>query len=1146
MISVPSNYDSIITGGGAYEWRVLNGSNTFTIANLISGRLTSSIMEALSIGNTDAMQLDLEMRDVTIDATNPLVLQFRAVGDAVVSDWVTRGTFYVDTVEKSPYSEISKVTAFDSMLKSEVTYSLSGGWVSTTDKAVVQDIAAEMGVSIESSTQTLLNTPIALNNAPNVGPNGVTDRQMLSYIGVLRGGNWRMTADNKLMLQRAYISPSATANIGDAVEDFDASPVETVKRVKVIVDAETYYLAPAQSSEDAWLAVGGRCLEVNLPFWGTQAVANDLLSKFNNKVFYPYTARNAYVDPKYTCGDGITIKDVTSVIVSQTINIDGLSSSDMSFKGEEAIQSLYPYVSPSERNIMYVATKAQETADDAADAASAAQSAADAANAKFGVNLSPYFGHPFDDTYNATSNPSGYWRSKPSASYITKLEDGWAQVVCNNTGSTILYPTFYNVENTDITDSTLTMLVELKDVTVSGTAYFWNSDTNGTNVPQYKSSSFAITGATAQRLTLTATNNANPTNFTRSGFQVNAGGSLTCKARVSVYKAGYQGEYIPYVSDSYINSTYREQTIYISKASGTTSVSPNTSWLSATSPSSVPQNAWSTIRPVYSSSYPVLFVATQTQTMEQKGGTACSCTDPVVDQTTTIIDGGHITTGTIDAGVVNVTNINASNISTGTMNANLIKAGVLQDTAGKNSWNLTSGALTTTSLSSTGYVYLNGGAGSYLNIPLSSTNPTNRYFRIEAPANYGDPFVIIRSDGEASSSSYGELTVSPGEIEWTDTDTKMLLTGHALTFSGGYSVGNSAVELGQLQGLRIYNRQGDSTSLHNDSISTTGTLSVGGATTLTGNLTVSGETNLTGNLGLSGAVAPFSFANGTTSGPVLTLGTSTVTVPSASSSQSGVVTTGAQTFEGQKTFAKNPVVGSSSENADRFIQIQSNSGSIALETVGNANGDGTRGIWLGAHGTAATGKWAIRADTDNNVFLGTHTVTGALTLNYGSQYTQLYFRPTTAPTDDHYGAIVTNVGSSTQPTTSQFYFVEPSVGSADGVTTGFFERYYLPASNANMTEDQSYNILTTKGKKQIPASGSVTLTMSGSARALVISNGGNANQRGAYILYQNGSVKTIVSASALTTSYSGSTATFTSTATTVTYLDIIIFNGSIA
>lgn len=110
----------------------------------------------------------------------------------------------------------------------------------------------------------------------------------------------------------------------------------------------------------------------------------------------------------------------------------------------------------------------------------------------------------------------------------------------------------------------------------------------------------------------------------------------------------------------------REQLIYISKASGTTSVSANTTWVTSSTDS---QNAWRTKRPTYNSSYPVLFVATQRQTVAQmaNSGTTCSCTTPVKDDTTTVIDGGHITTGTIDASQVNVTNINGANITANTL-----------------------------------------------------------------------------------------------------------------------------------------------------------------------------------------------------------------------------------------------------------------------------------------------------------------------------------------------------------------------------------------------------------------------------------------------------------------------------------------------
>ena len=113
-----------------------------------------------------------------------------------------------------------------------------------------------------------------------------------------------------------------------------------------------------------------------------------------------------------------------------------------------------------------------------------------------------------------------------------------------------------------------------------------------------------------------------------------------------------------------------EQLIYISKASGTNTVTGTTTWITGTGDV---QNTWTTKRPTYNSSYPVLFIAKQKKTVS---GTV-TCTTPLKDDTTTVIDGGHITTGTIDASQVTVTNINASEIATGTLKADVIGANSL-------------------------------------------------------------------------------------------------------------------------------------------------------------------------------------------------------------------------------------------------------------------------------------------------------------------------------------------------------------------------------------------------------------------------------------------------------------------------------------
>ena len=165
----------------------------------------------------------------------------------------------------------------------------------------------------------------------------------------------------------------------------------------------------------------------------------------------------------------------------------------------------------------------------------------------------------------------------------------------------------------------------------------------------------------------------------------------------------------------------QEQLIYISKPSGTTTVAANTTWVTNTTGA---QNTWTLKRPEYNSSYPVLFVATQRKAVD---GTV-TCTTPMIDLTTTVIDGGHITTGTIDASVVSVTNLNASNISTGTMSANKISGGSI-DASNVTITNLNASNITSGSLSAN---YIQGGI-----MTVGGMNNTNGYIRIlDSTGNY--------------------------------------------------------------------------------------------------------------------------------------------------------------------------------------------------------------------------------------------------------------------------------------------------------------------------------------------------------------------------------------------------------------------------
>lgn len=359
MISVDSTYNNLISDGAHYEWQIVNGTNTFTVHDLMDGKLTTSTMEKVSVGNCIAGELSLTLWGVTVDSSSPLVLQFRANdNNGSTSSWYTKGTYLIDTLEKNPYNEVTRVTAFDAMLKTEVGYLTTDTWVPTTDEYVVAQIADDIGVDIESATAAAISaSPIDIIKTPYIGTNGTTDREMLSYVGIMRGGNWIINSANELQLIYPSVSPTNTANVDLEVVNFGAEETITVTKVKVSVDSETIYRAPSNLTEDEWKALAGFALEVSLPIYGTQEIANSLLTQYQNKTFIPYSAEGAYLDPKYEVGDGIRFqKDSTyysTLITNQTLNIGWLCKSDLSLKGEERLNSLYPYLPPREREVQY-------------------------------------------------------------------------------------------------------------------------------------------------------------------------------------------------------------------------------------------------------------------------------------------------------------------------------------------------------------------------------------------------------------------------------------------------------------------------------------------------------------------------------------------------------------------------------------------------------------------------------------------------------------------------------------------------------------------------------------------------------------------------------------------------------------------------
>ena len=357
MISVSTTYNNIISAGGQYEWQIINGASTFSKVNLISGKITRTCYEQLSVGNVIASQLELELRNVTVDTDSILQVQFRATDGSTSSSWYDKGYFFIDTVESSPYSDITKITAYDALMKTAVVYMKTGTWVgTTTDADIITAILSDISVSASSALTSALATPIAFTNAPDIGENGTSEMEMLSVIGAMRGWNFFINYAGELDYECPFTSPrSATAAVGDAVVSFDASPAETVSKVKVWLNSTTYFRKPDFDNDgvtdEDFEDLAGLCLEVDCKYMGSQNVADALYALANGYINYPYTAQSAYIDPKYEVGDGVTIKNVTSEIANYIWTLDPLAPADLEFRGQEIVNSYYPYIDPIQKEI---------------------------------------------------------------------------------------------------------------------------------------------------------------------------------------------------------------------------------------------------------------------------------------------------------------------------------------------------------------------------------------------------------------------------------------------------------------------------------------------------------------------------------------------------------------------------------------------------------------------------------------------------------------------------------------------------------------------------------------------------------------------------------------------------------------------------
>lgn len=575
---------SFIKDFGHYEWNLIQGSNTLDKSHFSSGTLNDAVFQQFTLGAVVARQLNLTLWNADLNTTDPTVLSCKAVSFDGTETTIPKGTYFIDTLDTSPYSEYSELVAFDAMLKTQVVYMKSGTYTPKTSLQLVQEIASDIGVTIEADTLTFLtNNAFNFTQAPNIGTSeGTTDREILSVIGIYHGGNWIINDNNELELVRAYGSllGNNLVTVGTDGKFYSTWLAEvedstTVVRINSSGKFETILYGSCDDSTVLWyIGRDGKNY--------TDTLANILA--------------NSASDMAVEIGDEVVDFDVSPTEVITRIEL--VVSNELSYRSpsgltEEEWQALGGRLVSVNMPLM----ASQAVADKLYDMYA-------------GLSVVPY------------ESQSAYFSPDVKLGRMLKIKD--RKVVLTNRTLTI-----DSLASSDL-------ILEPQQRLQSNYPYL---------DPITRQLKRGVTEAK----------------------------ELANEAQASADSAQQTAE----------GASAREQLIYISVASGTIPTA-NTTWVTNTSGN---QNVWTTKRPVYNSSYPVLYIARQRQTVAQSSGTTCSCTTPLIDETTTIIDGGHITTGTIDANVVTVANINASNINAGTLDASVV------DVENLDASNITTGTL---------------------------------------------------------------------------------------------------------------------------------------------------------------------------------------------------------------------------------------------------------------------------------------------------------------------------------------------------------------------------------------------------------------------------------------------------------------------
>lgn len=198
------NYDAIIAAGNyATEEKVNINGVDYGIDSLIAVTTSRILFGETNptFGTAIAAEIEIEMNypDATIPRMAELRLYVRIRNSSLVSGWIPKGVFYIDTRKKDEGAGTLRIHGYDAMLKADQDYPSSElEWSSSSpnSRAVLDEIATAIGVELDDRTKTAF--PVGYGYIVGF-PIQYTMREVLCSIGAMNVGSFCMSDDGKLL-----------------------------------------------------------------------------------------------------------------------------------------------------------------------------------------------------------------------------------------------------------------------------------------------------------------------------------------------------------------------------------------------------------------------------------------------------------------------------------------------------------------------------------------------------------------------------------------------------------------------------------------------------------------------------------------------------------------------------------------------------------------------------------------------------------------------------------------------------------------------------------------------------------------------------------------------------------------------------------